>query len=246
MPSCLSAGRMNPGTETRKPLRARKTMALSSRKQVELLGKMKAGKGAVGEKRPEEAIGPCPGAPDERERAETGAGQEPPPAKDPLASLVVNSEISIYKDPQEMHKERPNPDVKQFLNAGALQDILWHWYEKESGSPLLKPVKVSVEPGPAGQLPVASSTHEIAATDAVAETPACQTLPVLQPEERHFQVPETDGAPAGPLGKSGTPLKVSKGTLKRLPGYSFLLQLVPNPLVAPVFGGGEIGSVSSN
>ncbi|XP_039223946.1 activating transcription factor 7-interacting protein 2 isoform X2 [Crotalus tigris] len=201
------AGKMNPGTETRKPLRARKTMALSNRKQVELLGKMKAvlaGKGAVGEKRPVEAIGPCPGAPDKREQAETGAGQEPPPAKDPLASLVVNSEISIYKDPQEMHKELPNPDVKQFLNAGALQDILWHWYEKESGSPLLKPVKVSLESGPAGQLPdqlpIASSTHEIAATDAVAKTPFCQTLPVLQPEERHFQVPETDRTPAEPLG----------------------------------------------
>ncbi|KAM3827057.1 activating transcription factor 7-interacting protein 2 [Vipera latastei] len=213
---------MNPGTESRKPLRARKTMALSSRKQVELLGKMKAvpaGGGAAGEERPAEPVGPCPRPPDERDRAGARAGPEPPPAKDPLASLVVNSEISIYKDPQEMLKELPNPDVKQFLNAGALQDILWHWYEKESGSPLLKPVKVSLELGPAGQLPdqlpVASSTHEIAAAEAVAETPACQALPVLQREERRFQGPEAEGAPAEPLGKSGTPLKVSKGEGQR-------------------------------
>ncbi|XP_058013673.1 activating transcription factor 7-interacting protein 2 [Ahaetulla prasina] len=190
---------MNPGMEIRKPLRARKTMALSSRKQMEHLSKMRSGEGVVGQERPAEANGLRPGPQEELCSSEPGAGQKPLPAKEPLASLLVNSEISIYKDHREMLRDLPNPDVKRFLNAGTLQDILWYWYEKESSSSLLKPVKVSLESGPAGQLPVASSTHKNAAVDAAAKTPLCQTLPALQQEENRFMVPERDMAPTVPL-----------------------------------------------
>ncbi|XP_070811272.1 activating transcription factor 7-interacting protein 2 [Pituophis catenifer annectens] len=192
---------MNPGVEVQKPLRARKTMALSSRKQMEHLRKMRSGEGAGGQERPAEANGLSPQPQEELRSSETGAGEKPPPAKEPLASLLVNSEISIYKDPQKM---LPNPDVKRFLNAGTLQDILWYWYEKESASPVLKPVEVSLESGPAGQLPdrlpVASSTHENTTVNAAAKTPICQTLPALQEKASRLGVPERDRAPTVHLG----------------------------------------------
>ncbi|XP_026539061.1 activating transcription factor 7-interacting protein 2 isoform X2 [Notechis scutatus] len=198
---------MNPGTEIRKPLRARKTMAVSSRKQVEHLSKMKAvqaGEGAARQGRPAGARGLCPGAQEELHGREAAAGQEPLQAKEPLPSLLVNSEISIYKDPQEMLQHLPTPDVKQFLNNSTLPDILWYWYKKESGSPSLKRAEASLESGPAGQLldqlPGASSTHENAAVDAAAKTPACQALPALHWEESRFGVPERDGVPTVSLG----------------------------------------------
>ncbi|XP_013925477.1 PREDICTED: uncharacterized protein LOC106551839 [Thamnophis sirtalis] len=185
---------MNPGTEIQKPLRARKTMPQSSRKQMGHLSRRKAGEGAVGPAGPVEASGA---------QEEAGARLKPLPAKEPLAGLLVNSEISIYKDPQEMLQDLPNPGVRRFLSASTLQDILSYYYEKDSGCPLSKPVEASLESAPAAQLPdrlpVASSTHKKA--DVAAETPGCQTLPALQEEERRFGVPETDGVmPAGPLG----------------------------------------------
>lgn len=189
-------------------------MALSSRKQVEHLRKMRSGEGAGGQERPAEANGLSPEPQEELCSSETRAGQKQPLAKEPLASLLVNSEISIYKDPQEILRDLPNPDVKRFLNAGALQDILWYWYEKESGSPVLKPVKVSLESGPArqlpAQLPVASSTDKNAAINAAAKTPVCQTLPALQEKASCFGVPERDRAPTVALGKIGVSLKANK------------------------------------
>ncbi|KAG8145829.1 hypothetical protein E2320_012295, partial [Naja naja] len=207
VPGGGEARRMNQGTEIRKPLRARKTMAMSSRKQVEHLCKMKAvpaGEGAAGQGRPAGARGLCPGAQEELRSREAGAGQEPLPAKEPLASLLVNSEISIYKDPQEMLQDLPTPDVKRFLNAGTLPDILWYLYKKESGSFSLKRAEASLESGPAGQLldqlPGASSTHENADVDTATKMLACQALPALCREESRFGMPERDGAPTVSLG----------------------------------------------
>ncbi|XP_026560224.1 activating transcription factor 7-interacting protein 2 isoform X2 [Pseudonaja textilis] len=198
---------MNLGTEIRKPLRARKTMAVSSRKQVEHLKKMKAvqaGEGATRQERPAGARELCPGAQEELRGREAGAGQEPLQAKEPLPSLLVNSEISIYKDPQEMLQHLPTPDVTRFLNTSTLPDILWYWYKKESGSPSLKRAEASLESGPAGQLldqlPEASSTPENDAVDAGAKTPACQALPALHQEESRSGVPERDGVPTASLG----------------------------------------------
>ncbi|XP_044289717.1 activating transcription factor 7-interacting protein 2 [Varanus komodoensis] len=158
---------MNPSMDVKKPLRARKTMTPSSRKQVEMLGKMKCTQGA--EK-------PSNGASSEGhdfplKRVETRClfptsvkqldlkqtQLVPQMLKEPVANLLVNSKISIYNDRQELSKDLTyNPcgtdsDVKQFLNAGALQDILYSWYEKESGSPLFKPVEVHLNSRPESQ-----------------------------------------------------------------------------------------------
>ncbi|ETE72127.1 hypothetical protein L345_02051, partial [Ophiophagus hannah] len=103
-----------------------------------------------------------------------------------------------------MLQDLPTPDVKRFLNAGKLPDILWYWYKKESGSPSLKRAESSLESGPAGQLPDqlpgASSTHKNAAVDTAAKTPACSAVPALCREESRFGVPERDGVPTVSLG----------------------------------------------
>ncbi|KAH0632054.1 hypothetical protein JD844_020108 [Phrynosoma platyrhinos] len=98
-----SGVKMNTGTDVRKPLRARKTMTPSSRRQIKMLKKAKEG----------------------AETMPNGASNQD---KD---LCVINS------------------DVNQFLNIGALQDILYSWYETESSSPLCKPVEVHLNGKPA-------------------------------------------------------------------------------------------------
>ncbi|XP_070617572.1 activating transcription factor 7-interacting protein 2 isoform X2 [Erythrolamprus reginae] len=166
---------MNSGVEVavRKPLRARKTMAPSSRKQLSQVKRAEL-----------------------RDGIQSPAGEEPRPPKEPLASLPVNSETSTCPEPQKA--AQPSPDLQRFLNGGTLQDLLSYWYEKDSEAPRSEPLP---PPRHSDQPPVASARHKSSATDTVAETPAGQTRPALLQPESHSGVPERDGEPAVPLGE---------------------------------------------
>ncbi|XP_077173121.1 activating transcription factor 7-interacting protein 2 isoform X2 [Paroedura picta] len=157
----------DPETNVRKPWRARKTMNPSSRKQVETLknlnGLGRAGSSSaygVGDYVQLKMI--------ERERVDysSSKGTEPgleskeASAKEPVAKLVVNSEISIYNDTPGVGKSRGLPyngcstdtTVKPFLSAGSLRDLLCTFvYDKEPRSPASTPAEERLCSRPAGR-----------------------------------------------------------------------------------------------
>ncbi|XP_062999467.1 activating transcription factor 7-interacting protein 2 [Elgaria multicarinata webbii] len=211
---------MNPNMDIKKPLLARKTMTPSSRKQVKMLNKMKYAQGA--EKTANDASSEDNHVhqkivetnclhPSSLEQLDCSPESKPTQLSPrtlnkPLANLVLNSEISIYNDHREMSKDHPyntcttNSDVKQIWNAGALQDILYSWYEKESNSPIVKPVEVHLNLEPNSQLlrnseeqfSVTSPTNAIPALDRVMETTeetlVNQTIPILEREDGNVQL----------------------------------------------------------
>nr|XP_056722197.1 activating transcription factor 7-interacting protein 2 [Euleptes europaea] len=145
---------MDPDVPVKKPLRARKTMTLSSRKQMEILknlhrlGKAGSDTYSVDNYVQLKMIGKnclnyttCKETNTDLELKQTSA-------KEPVAKLVVNSEISIYNDNPDVSRDIPyngckaNTDVKQFLNTRCFEDLLYTLYKKDSGSPVSKPVEV--------------------------------------------------------------------------------------------------------
>ncbi|XP_060116441.1 activating transcription factor 7-interacting protein 2 isoform X2 [Heteronotia binoei] len=205
--------KMDPNPVIRKPLRARKTMTPSSRKQVEILrnlhGLGKAGNSySVDNYVQLEMIG--------TESLNYSSSKETTPdlkskemsAKEPVAKLVVNSEISIYNGGPDVPGSLPyngcstDTNVKQFLSAGSLQDLLITLYEKESDSPVSKPVEVHLYSRPTNQplgcpeevtAPVASCSSETPTSDKtekVEESPESPAPVVVQEEHDSLQFQE--------------------------------------------------------
>ncbi|XP_060138774.1 activating transcription factor 7-interacting protein 2 isoform X2 [Zootoca vivipara] len=207
--------------DVRKPLRAKKTMPPGSRKQVKMLHEMKAVEAAerlasgtsvvdnhVHLKRAETS-GLCQNSPEvpnlQLESKETLL--HPPTLRESVTNLVVNSEISIYNSSSEGSQDLPykvrtkDTDFKQFLNTGTLQDILYHYLQKEHSSPC-KPVEVHLNSEPLAQLS-SQSEHELSVTSPMRKIPALekvteikgetlvkQTMPVLEQEGDRFQLLE--------------------------------------------------------
>ncbi|XP_015265362.1 PREDICTED: activating transcription factor 7-interacting protein 2 [Gekko japonicus] len=155
--------KMNPDANIRKPLRARKTMTPSSRKQVELLRNLhelrRSGSStySVDNYVQLKMIGTeCLNYKSSKETNPDLESKEML-AKEPVAKLVVNSEISIYNRTPDVSRGLPHngcstdTNMKQFLNAGSLQDLLLNLYEKESDSPVPKPMEVHLYPKPTSQ-----------------------------------------------------------------------------------------------
>uniref|UniRef100_A0A8D0BLN5 Activating transcription factor 7-interacting protein 2 n=1 Tax=Salvator merianae TaxID=96440 RepID=A0A8D0BLN5_SALMN len=194
---------MNSDMDIKKPLRARKTMTHSSRKQIEMLNGIKNGQVAA-------TAANGPSSNDNHDHLKTvgknclyynsekgldrdAESKQTPlstPLKEPTTNLVVNSEISIYNDNQDISKNDStcptNADVEQFWDGNALQDILYDLYHKESQSPLCKPIEVRLDtkPGrplsdrPEDQLPGSSPVHE----HAVSTADETLRMPALEPE----------------------------------------------------------------
>ncbi|XP_053220545.1 activating transcription factor 7-interacting protein 2 isoform X4 [Podarcis raffonei] len=145
----------------------------------------------------------------------------PPTLREPVTNLVVNSEISIYNSRREGSQDLPykvcteDSDLEQFLNAGALQDLLYYYLQKEPSSSSHKPVEVHLNSEPLAQLS-GQSEHELSVTSPMRKIPALekvteikdeplvkQTMPVLEQEGDRFQLLEKntnssvrpDGAP---------------------------------------------------
>ncbi|KAJ7306022.1 hypothetical protein JRQ81_010388 [Phrynocephalus forsythii] len=198
--------------DARKPLRARKTMAPSSRKQMGALNKMKnhhrwgaertsnKAKHNHGQLRTVET-------PHVVQTPVTGLNSEavfsPQTLKEPVTNLVVNSKICIYNGCQEVAKDpsgnacTSDAEVKQFLNSETLQDIFYQWYGKEAGCPFLKPVEVHLNSASPPQLLDYSGDRLSGTTPKGArpasgregeteEKPVSQTMPVLEPEGVSF------------------------------------------------------------
>lgn len=208
---------MNPNAVSKKPLRARKTMTPSCRKQVETLNKIKCLQGLenvfpsennhvplrlhetnVFKPNHREEINPNPES--------RNAQLLPPILKSPITELVVNSEINIYNDNQIVSKDHPynadntHTNVEQYLNAEALQDMLYKLYENESSSPLPKPVEVCLNSEASSSLrnqlkslppSINSPTSQIPVLDKIGGTPGetftNQTIPVLELNDDNWQ-----------------------------------------------------------
>ncbi|XP_042293323.1 activating transcription factor 7-interacting protein 2 isoform X2 [Sceloporus undulatus] len=141
-----SGVKMNGGTDVRKPMRARKTMTPSSRRQMKMLNKVK-------------------------ERAE-------------IAPSGASSQ----------DKDLKNADVNQFLNSGALQDILYSWYENEPSSSLCKPVEVHLDAKPIG-CTLDASEARLSGSPPAGDTPSSSTGRntggmVLEQESTNFRFHE--------------------------------------------------------
>ncbi|XP_033023135.1 activating transcription factor 7-interacting protein 2 [Lacerta agilis] len=208
--------------DVKKPMRAKKTMTPSSRKQAKMLREMKALQAAeklangtsvvdnhVHLKRAETS-GLCQNSLKEPhlqpESKETLL--HPPTLRESVTNLVVNSEISIYNNGREGSQDLPykvctkDSDWEQFLNAGALRDLLYHYLQKEPSSPLRKPVEVHLNSEALAQLS-GQSEHELSVTSPMRKIPALekvteikdetlvrQTMPVLEQEVDRFQLLE--------------------------------------------------------
>ncbi|XP_061455231.1 activating transcription factor 7-interacting protein 2 isoform X2 [Rhineura floridana] len=212
---------MNPNMDITKPMRARKTMTPSSQKRVATLSKKNiqgaekmANGGSSADnhvhfKRAETSSLYVNSLKDLNLKPESKQTLLPSPTlKEPITNVVVNSEISIYNGSQEeshglAYSACPtNSDVKQFLNAGALQDILYCYFEKESSSSLFKPVEVHLNSEPAvqpsgpleKQFSVTSPRSEIPVLHKVAKIKdkmlVKRTVPVLESENDNSQLPK--------------------------------------------------------
>ncbi|KAJ6656015.1 hypothetical protein lerEdw1_004600 [Lerista edwardsae] len=152
-------GTMEPGASVRKPLRARKTMTPSSRKQVAMLNRMK-GIGRPG-RAPSSGLGGESPSADPRgvnrdaPKKEQNAPLPPPaPLVKPGTGLAAAAlEISVCGGPREaapeLPKSPPRTDTDQFLSAQALQDLLYQLYENEPSFSPPKPVEVRLNVVPA-------------------------------------------------------------------------------------------------
>nr|XP_020664099.1 activating transcription factor 7-interacting protein 2 [Pogona vitticeps] len=170
--------KMNPGMDARKPLRARKTMAPSSRKQVDALNEMKNN---------------C------------GAENTPNDAKNHHGQLQTVEAHSVVQRCQEASKDpscntcTTDSEVKQLLNSESLQEVFYKWYRQESNCPLIKPVEVHLDSASLPQLldysdkqlSGAASSSALSVLRLATETEgehASQTMPVLEAESATFQL----------------------------------------------------------
>lgn len=188
---------MDPEVNIRKPLRARKTMTATSRKQIEILKNLH-GLGRAGSSTYSmdnyvrlQMI--------ERERAnkETNSDHSKKlSAKEPVAKLVVNSEINIYDSPDT---SRDN-DSSRDSNV-SLQDLLLSLYEKESNAPVSKPVEVhlyskrTTQPSDSPEERTSSLSSEVPAsgkTEKKQETPKNSAAALLKQLHDNFEFRKGD------------------------------------------------------
>ncbi|XP_066497013.1 activating transcription factor 7-interacting protein 2 [Tiliqua scincoides] len=148
---------MDSNMNIRKPLFARKTMTPSCRKQVEMLKRIRklerTGSGSSSRESPDRLAGVDTNGLNCSSLQGQNILLSPPPASHrPGTESVVGSTVDVCGgSPQVAGRQLPrnpsdtNSDTEEFLNAGALQDILCQWYEKESCCPLSKPVEVHLD-----------------------------------------------------------------------------------------------------
>lgn len=216
---------METSASVRKPLRARKTMTPSSRKQVAMLNRLKGLGGPGGASSGSfTSAGPNLWSPKEQDAL---LPPPPPLVWTPATDLAAGSETGVRGGPPEAAPELPksppktNADVEQFLSAGALQDLLYQLYENEPSVWPPKPVEVRLDLAPANcgsecsegpRLPPAPAAN--CSEEQGGEEPLLDGLPPSVSERgnggslRHREAPDPSvqlGEPAGGLANARGP-----------------------------------------
>ncbi|XP_048350699.1 activating transcription factor 7-interacting protein 2 isoform X1 [Sphaerodactylus townsendi] len=216
---------MDPDASVKKPFRARKTMTVSSRKQIEILRNIQArGKTGSVTNRVDNCMqlkmierdclnrSPCKETNADLELKQTSA-------KEPVAKRAVNSESRIYDGSPDVSRGSPyngcsaHADVEKFLNPGCFEDLLYSLYKKDSSSPVSKPAELRLYSEPTSRpldtpkeltSSVASSTSGVPTMGKTVKTegmPENLATPVLEQQRDSFQFREGNTLSDDPLRK---------------------------------------------